>query len=190
MILKRCRLWRLFCVTFFTVITTIVMKAGEMMKNKNGLKRLLMISSAFLLLIGGGYVSAMIFGKKVVYEGEGESGLCHASIEKSDKTSIGPNYFLNLYWDGAKEDAKRTIVKTITLYIDGKKYDDRGEYDLSEYTGEEMDDGGHMEDHIATFDFMPEEDVIGHALSVKVEWKTGDEENAEIIKLTKIPWYK
>ncbi|BCE14654.1 hypothetical protein RSC3_02010 [Bacillus paralicheniformis] len=137
-----------------------------------------------------GYVSAMIFGKKVVYEGEGESGLCHASIEKSDKTSIGPNYFLNLYWDGAKEDAKRTIVKTITLYIDGKKYDDRGEYDLSEYTGEEMDDGGHMEDHIATFDFMPEEDVIGHALSVKVEWKTGDEENAEIIKLTKIPWYK
>ena len=115
------------------------------MKNKNGLKRLLMISSAFLLLIGGGYVSAMIFGKKVVYEGEGE---------------------------------------------DGKKYDDRGEYDLSEYTGEEMDDGGHMEDHIATFDFMPEEDVIGHALSVKVEWKTGDEENAEIMKLTKIPWYK
>ncbi|MDI5789191.1 DUF4944 domain-containing protein [Bacillus licheniformis] len=34
-----------------------------------------------------------------------------------------------------------------------------------------MDGGGHMEDHIATFDFMPEEDVIGHALSVKVEWK-------------------
>ncbi|MBR8662805.1 DUF4944 domain-containing protein [Bacillus paralicheniformis] len=124
------------------------------MKNNNGLKRLLMFS-AILLLIGGGYVSAMIFGKKVVYEGEGESGLWHASIEKSDKTSIGPNYFLNLYWDGAKEDAKRTIVKTITLYIDGKKYDDRG-----------------------------------HALSVKVEWKTGDEENAEIMKLTKIPWYK
>lgn len=43
------------------------------MKNKNGLKRLLMISSAFLLLIGGGYVSAMIFGKKVVYEGEGKA---------------------------------------------------------------------------------------------------------------------
>lgn len=37
----------------------------------------------------------MIFGKKVVYEGTGESGLWHASIEKSDKTSIGPNYFLN-----------------------------------------------------------------------------------------------
>ena len=71
-----------------------------------------------------------------------------------------------------------------------QKYDDRGEYDLSEYTGEEMDGGGHMEDHIATFDFMPEEDVIGHALSVKVEWKTGDEENAETMKLNKIPWYK
>ncbi|MCY7779654.1 YdhH/YoaO family protein [Bacillus haynesii] len=159
------------------------------MKNNNGLKRLLVIS-ATLLLIGGGYVSAMIFGKKVVYEGKGESGLWHASIEKSGKTSIGPNYFLNLYWDGTKEDAKRTIVKTITLYIDGKKYDDRGEYELSEYTGEEIEGGGHMEDHIATFDFMPEEDVIGHALSVKVEWKTGDEENAEIMKLNKIPWYK
>ncbi|KUL16718.1 YoaO [Bacillus paralicheniformis] len=178
-----------FLRNLFTVITTNVMKAGEMMKNNNGLKRLLMIS-AILLFIGGGYVSAMIFGKKVVYEGEGESGLWHASIEKSSKTSIGPNYFLNLYWNGAKEDAKRTIVKTITLYIDGKKYDDRGEYDLSEYTGEEMEGGGYMEDHIATFDFMPEEDVIGHALSVKVEWKTGDEENAEKMKLTKIPWYK
>lgn len=53
-----------------------------------------------------------------------------------------------------------------------------------------MDGGGHMEDHIATFDFMPEEDVIGHALSVKVEWKTGDEENTETMKLNKIPWYK
>lgn len=47
------------------------------MKQNNGLKRLLMIS-AILLFIGGGYVSAMIFGKKVVYEGEGESGLWHA----------------------------------------------------------------------------------------------------------------
>lgn len=27
-----------------------------------------------------------------------------SSIEKSDKTSIGPNYFLNLYWEGSKED--------------------------------------------------------------------------------------
>ncbi|TWM32029.1 hypothetical protein CHCC14821_3804 [Bacillus paralicheniformis] len=59
------------------------MKAGETMKNNNGLKRLLMIS-AILLFIGGGYVSAMIFGKKVVYEGKGESGLWHASIEKSE----------------------------------------------------------------------------------------------------------
>lgn len=66
---------------------------------------------------------------------------------------------MNLYWQGSKKDEKRTVVEKITLFIDGKKYDDREDYDLSEYTGEEMPDGGHMEDHIATFDFMPEEEV-------------------------------
>lgn len=54
----------LFLRNLFTVITTNVVKAGETMKNNNGLKRLLIIS-LILLLVGGGYVSAMIFGKKV-----------------------------------------------------------------------------------------------------------------------------
>lgn len=41
---------------------------------------------------------------------------------------------------GGKKDEKRTVVERITLYVDGKKYQDDNidEYDLSEYTGEEM----------------------------------------------------
>lgn len=97
-----------------------------------------------------------------------------SNLEKSDKTSIGPNYFLNLYWQGSKKDEKRTVVERITLYVDGEKYQDDNvdEYDLSEYTGDKMPGGGRMEDHIATFDYMPEDEVIGHDVLVKVEWRT------------------
>ncbi|MCY9235776.1 YdhH/YoaO family protein, partial [Bacillus spizizenii] len=87
---------------------------------------------------------------------------------------------------------KRTVVERITLYVDGKKYQDDNidEYDLSEYTGEEMPGEGHMEDHIATFNNMPEDEVIGHDILVKVEWKTGEKKQTEEIKLYKKPWYK
>ncbi|OMI04538.1 hypothetical protein BTA30_07750 [Bacillus swezeyi] len=50
------------------------------------------------------FVIVLMSGSKVKYEGSGNSGLWCSSIEKSDKTSIGPNYFLNLYWQGSKED--------------------------------------------------------------------------------------
>lgn len=37
--------------------------------------------------------------------------------------------------------------------------------------------------------FMLEEEVIGHDLLVKVEWKTGDKKQTEDIKLYKKIWY-
>ncbi|MER0467954.1 DUF4944 domain-containing protein [Bacillus cabrialesii subsp. cabrialesii] len=159
------------------------------MRKKNNMKKWLLVIAA-ILMIGIVSIFVMVSGKKVKYEGSGESGLWVSNLEKSGKTSIGPNYFLNLYWQGSKKDEKKTIVSKIILYIDGKKYDDRENYDLSEYTGEEMPGGGYMEDHIATFDYMPEDEVIGHDVLVKVEWKTGGKKQTEEIKLHKKPWYK
>ncbi|MDR4435288.1 DUF4944 domain-containing protein [Bacillus tequilensis] len=160
------------------------------MRKKSNMKKWLVVIAAFLMIcIVSTFVT--VSGKKVKYEGSGKSGLWVSNLEKSDKTSIGPNYFLNLYWQGSKTDEKRTVVGKITLYIDGQKYDDREGYDLSEYTGEEMPGGGQMEDHIATFDYMPEDEVIGHDVLVKVEWKTGGgKKQTEEIKLHKKPWYK
>lgn len=143
------------------------------MRRKNNMKKWLLMIAVFVVIFTVSFF-VIISRNKVKYEGSGKSGLWVSNIEKSDKTSIGPNYFVNLYWQGSKKDEKRTDVSKITLYIDGKKYDDREDYNLSEYTGEEMPEGGQMPDHIATFDFMPEEEVIGHDLLVKVEWKTGD----------------
>lgn len=163
-------------------------KARENMTSKNKIKIILIITAPLLICLVTFF--AMIAGDKVKYEGSSRNGLWVSTIEKSDKTSIGPNYFLNLYWQGNKKEAKRTIVEKITLYIDGKKYDDRENYDLSEYTGEEMPGGGQMEDHIATFDFMPEDEVIGHDVVVKVEWKTGKEEHTDQMRLQEKPWYK
>ncbi|TYS11566.1 DUF4944 domain-containing protein [Bacillus subtilis] len=157
------------------------------MRKKNNKKWLLLMTVFLVICIVSIFV--IMSENKVKYEGSGKSGIWVSNLEKSDKTSIGPNYFLNLYWQGSKKDEKRTVVEKITLFIDGKKYDDREDYDLPEYTGEEMPDGGHMEDHIATFDFMPEEEVIGHDLVVKVEWKTGEKKQTEEMKLHKKSWY-
>ncbi|MEG7356126.1 DUF4944 domain-containing protein [Bacillus inaquosorum] len=157
------------------------------MRKKNNKKWLLLMTVFLVICIVSIFV--IMSENKVKYEGSGKSGIWVSNLEKSDKTSIGPNYFLNLYWQGSKKDEKRTVVEKITLYIDGKKYDDREDYDLSEYKGEEMPDGGYMEDHIATFDFMPEEEVIGHDLVVKVEWKTGEKKQTEEMKLHKKSWY-
>ncbi|WP_338442460.1 DUF4944 domain-containing protein [Bacillus spizizenii] len=161
------------------------------MRKKNNMKKWLLMIAAFLIICIAA-ITVMISGNKVKYEGSGRSGLWVSNLEKSDKTSIGSNYFLNLYWQGSKKDEKRTVVERITLYVDGKKYQDDNidEYDLSEYTGEEMPGGGHMEDHIATFNYMPEDEVIGHDVLVKVEWKTGEKKQTEKIKLHKKPWYK
>ncbi|MDM5302047.1 DUF4944 domain-containing protein [Bacillus subtilis] len=157
------------------------------MRKKNNTKWLLLMTVFLVICIVSIFV--IMSENKVKYEGSGKSGIWVSNLEKSDKTSIGPNYFLNLYWQGSKKDEKRTVVEKIILFIDGKKYDDREDYDLSEYTGEEMPDGGYMEDHIATFDFMPEEEVIGHDLVVKVEWKTGEKKQTEEMKLHKKSWY-
>ncbi|MEG7336766.1 DUF4944 domain-containing protein [Bacillus sp. 0102A] len=157
------------------------------MRKKNNKKWLLLMTVFLVICIVSIFV--IMSENKVKYEGSEKNGIWVSNLEKSDKTSIGPNYFLNLYWQGSKKDEKRTVVEKITLYIDGKKYDDREDYDLSEYTGEEMPDGGYMEDHIATFDFMPEEEVIGHDLVVKVEWKTGEKKQTEEMKLHKKSWY-
>lgn len=100
------------------------------MRSKNKIKKILIITAPLLICLVTFF--AMIAGDKVKYEGSSRNGLWVSTIEKSDKTSIGPNYFLNLYWQGNKKEAKRTIVEKITLYIDGKKYDDRENYDLSE----------------------------------------------------------
>ncbi|OBA04202.1 DUF4944 domain-containing protein [Bacillus subtilis] len=160
------------------------------MRKKNNMKKWLLVI-AVLLMICIVTLFVMVSGHKV-YEGSGKSGLWVSNLEKSGKTSIGPNYFMNLYWQGSKKDEKKTVVKRITLYVDGKNYQDDNiaEYDLSEYTGEEMPGGGYKEDHIATFDYMPEDEVIGHDLLVKVEWKTGGKKQTEEIKLHKKPWYK
>ncbi len=46
-----------------------------------------------------------------------------------------------------------------------------------------------MEDHIATFNYMPEDEVIGHdVLESRVEDRP--KEQTEEIKLHKNPWYK
>ncbi|NTU25541.1 DUF4944 domain-containing protein [Bacillus tequilensis] len=160
------------------------------MRKKSNMKKWLVVWAAILMICIVS-IFAMVSGKKVKYEGSGKSGLWVSNLEKSDKTSIGPNYFLNLYWQGSKTDEKRTVVGKITLYIDGQKYDDREGYDLSEYTGEEMSGGGQMPDHISTLDYMPEDEVIGHDVLVKVEWKTGGgKKQIEEIKLYQKPWYK
>ncbi|MED4613052.1 DUF4944 domain-containing protein [Bacillus subtilis] len=161
------------------------------MRKKNNIKKWLLIIAGFLI-ISITTLFVMVSGNEVKYEGSGKSGLWMSNLEKSDKTSIGPNYFLNLYWQGSKKEEKWTVVERITLYVDGEKYQDDNvdEYDLSEYTGDEMPGGGRMEDHIATFDYMPEDEVIGHDVLVKVEWKTGQKKQTEAIKLHKKLWYK
>ncbi len=93
------------------------------MRKKNNIKKWLLIIAGFLII----YITTlfvMVSGNEVKYEGSGKSGLWMSNLEKSGKTSIGPNYFLNLYWQGSKKDEKWTVVERITLYVDGEKYQD------------------------------------------------------------------
>lgn len=109
------------------------------MRKKNYNKKWLLMIAVFLMICIVS-IFVMISGNKVKYEGSGKSGLWVSNLEKSDKTSIGPNYFLNLYWQGGRKTKKGLLLKELLLYVDGKKYQDDNidEYDLSEYTGEEM----------------------------------------------------
>lgn len=93
------------------------------MRKKTNIKKWLLMIAAFLIICIVAII-VMVSGNKVKYEGSGRSGLWVSNLEKSDKTSIGPNYFLNLYWQGSKKDEKRTVVERITLYVDSKKYQD------------------------------------------------------------------
>lgn len=87
------------------------------MRKKNNVKNWLFMIAAFMLVCIVP-IFAMLSGNKVKYEGTGKSGLWVSSIEKSDKTSIGPNYFLNLFWQGSKKGEKRSVVEKITFYIE------------------------------------------------------------------------
>ncbi|WP_283637847.1 DUF4944 domain-containing protein [Bacillus velezensis] len=159
------------------------------MKNFKVIKTLLIIIAA-LILIAGIAVYSLISGEKVKYIGYSHNKTWEASIEKSDKTAIGPNYFLNLYYKGNKKDEKDTIIKKLALFIDGRKYDENKGYYLSEYTGEELEGGGVGEDHILTFEYIPENEVIGHEVTVEVEWKTNNKTHRDKFKLERTHWYQ
>lgn len=76
------------------------------MRKKNYNKKWLLMMAVFLMICIVS-IFVMISGNKVKYEGSGKSGLWVSNLEKSDKTSIGPNYFLNLYWQGGEERRKK-----------------------------------------------------------------------------------
>ncbi|MBY8913747.1 YdhH/YoaO family protein [Bacillus sp. YC2] len=152
------------------------------MKNFNVIKTLLIII-ADLIIIAGFAVYFLISGEKVKYIGWSQNKTWEASIEKSGKTSIGPNYFFNLYYRGNKVNEKNTVIKRLTLFVDGLKYAEDKDYHLSEFTGEKLEGGGVGEDHIQTFEYMPENEVIGHEITVEVEWKTNNKTYREKFKL-------
>ncbi|MCY9166800.1 DUF4944 domain-containing protein [Bacillus atrophaeus] len=159
------------------------------MNNFKVIKTLLIIIAA-LTVVAGFAMYSLISGEKVKYIGYSQKEIWEASIEKSDKTSIGPNYFLNLYYKGNKADEKNTVIKKLTLFIDSQKYDENEDYDLSEYTGEKLEGGGVGEDHILTFEYMPENEVIGHEITVEVTWKTNNKSYREKFKLKRTHWYQ
>ncbi|MGV3270262.1 DUF4944 domain-containing protein [Bacillus sp. CIS52] len=158
------------------------------MKKYKVIKTLLIIITV-LTITAGIALFSLISGEKVKYIGYSQNKAWEASIEKSGKTSIGPNYFLNLYYRGNKENKKKTVIKRLTLFIDGRKYGEDKDYHLSEYTGEKLAGGGTGEDHIQTFEYMPENEVIGHEITVEAVWKTDHESYKEKFKLKRIHWY-
>lgn len=79
------------------------------MRKKNYNKKWLLMMAVFLMICIVS-IFVMISGNKVKYEGSGKSGLWVSNLEKSDKTSIGPNYFLNLYWQGGGRKTKKGLL--------------------------------------------------------------------------------
>ncbi|NPC90768.1 DUF4944 domain-containing protein [Bacillus sp. WMMC1349] len=124
-----------------------------------------------------------IYDQKDLYKGTSKDDNWRVSIEKSEKTSIGPNYFLNLYWQGSENNKKKITVKNIKLIVDGEVYEENGPYNLSEYTGEHFKDGGEEPDHISTFSYMLEEDIKDHQLEVKIEWNDKSKDKTTVFKL-------
>ncbi|CUB38163.1 hypothetical protein BN2127_JRS5_03870 [Bacillus amyloliquefaciens] len=86
------------------------------MKKRKVIKTLLVIITV-LIIAAGFALFSLISGEKVKYIGYSQSKTWEASIEKSDKTSIGPNYFLNLYYRGNKVNEKNTVIKRLTLFV-------------------------------------------------------------------------
>ncbi|MCV4329168.1 YdhH/YoaO family protein [Bacillus velezensis] len=158
------------------------------MQKRKVIKTLLVIITV-LIIAAGCALFSLISGEKVKYIGYSQSKTWEASIEKSSKTSIGPNYFLNLYYRGNKVNEKNTVIKRLTLFVDGRKYGEDKDYHLSEYTGEKLEGGGTGEDHIQTFEYMPENEVIGHEITVEAVWKTGHESYSEKFNLKRTHWY-
>ncbi|MDA1477962.1 DUF4944 domain-containing protein [Bacillus changyiensis] len=147
-------------------------------------KRLLIFFTPILLfiLLLGSYI-IYSHQNKPLFEGASEDGTWKVMMTKSDKTSIGPNEYLDVYWQGHKEEEKKTIVKKIILKVDGKMYRDGEDYELSDYTGEELDGGGSKPDHISTFDFIPEDEIKNHDLTVQIKWTDGHREQTANIKM-------
>lgn len=58
------------------------------------------------------------------------------------------NWTENLYWLGSKKEEKRSVIEKL---IHGWK---KSMMRVKIYTDEELPGGGHMEDHIATFNDM------------------------------------
>ncbi|QAR59014.1 DUF4944 family protein [Bacillus velezensis] len=145
-------------------------------------RKIMKIIIPIVILLGVFVVLYSIYDQQDLYKGTSNDNEWKVSIEKSDKTSIGPNYFLNLYWQGSKNKEKKITIKQIELMVDGKVYQENGPYSLSEYNGESLKEGGERPDHISTFDYMPEEDIKGHKLEVRVTWNES-KEKITVIKL-------
>ncbi|MCY9255650.1 YdhH/YoaO family protein [Bacillus spizizenii] len=138
-------------------------------------RKIMKIIIPVVILLGIFVVLYSIYEQQDLYKGTSKDNEWKVSIEKSDKTSIGPNYFLNLYWQGSESKEKKITIKQIELIVDGKVYEEGGPYHLSEYNGEQLKDGGKKPNHVSTFDYMPEEDIKGHKLEVKIKWNESKE---------------
>ncbi|MGM5472378.1 DUF4944 domain-containing protein [Bacillus pumilus] len=112
--------------------------------------------------------------------GESKDGFWKAELTKSDKTTIGPNYYLELYWKGKKNIEKEIVIKKLRLKVDGEVYKENDNYVLAEYSA---DTSENAPDHLTTFDFMPEENLKGQNLNLEIEWENKDSESSSNIKI-------
>lgn len=138
------------------------------------------ISTVIALLIA---ITCVILYAKNNYPkfiGESKDQYWKAELTKNDKTSIGPNYSLELYWKGNKNIEKDIKIKTLKLKVDGKVYKENDNYDLAEYA---TDKSENAPDHITTFDFMPEKKIKGHKLELEIEWKNKESKKSSNIKI-------
>ncbi|MCY7671974.1 DUF4944 domain-containing protein [Bacillus altitudinis] len=144
------------------------------------IKKFILLSTIFILFITATCVIIYAKNNYPKFMGESKDQYWKAELTRSDKTSIGPNYYLELYWKGNKNIEKEIKIKTLKLKIDGKVYEENENYDLAEYA---TDKSENAPDHITTFDFIPEEKIKGHKLEIEIEWKNQDSEKSSNIKI-------